>query len=561
MDQDPGTPEASDPVRPARDHAILLVHGIRTQAEWQQRVVRVLEQDPAIRVIPTRYGFFDLLSFLLPVPWLRRKAADRIARLIRVERDSPLTRDISVVAHSFGTWIISHVLISEPDIKFHRLILCGSVIPDTFEWAHYRHRIGSVSDQWRVINDCGSKDVWPVLAQSVTWGYGSSGRFGFGHPNVKDRFHSAGHSDFFTDDFVRTYWRPYLSDGTVVDGLPDRPKAPWMLSVLTVAKLRYLIILALIAIVVGTLNPSNGPEMRFPREDATPRSLTVRFTAPDGTGCLTLPPGASLTVTPDRGKQRAAEIAGCEARLDWAQDWRQSSRASIEIRGANVFERAEPAETLRLGDTLWKVGLKPRASAPRLLIQLFDYASSDGDSGRQLRQFQEVIRNKINMLADSLRAKNPQCAYLSALQVSLAERPIASTPAATLDDWRSSNALLFLSGLVFREPAGLMVRSQPFFGELIDVSSGGPRLSRLQLDLRIDPREYSQTTDSHSLAVLYALAQDAHRLKQPPDVILVFLAEAVSVSRGIDSEVPGLDILKSELRNMFGKIGIPAPVL
>src|SRR5262245_40747131 len=38
---------------------ILLVHGIRTFANWQPMVKRVLEEIPNTRVIPIKYGYFD----------------------------------------------------------------------------------------------------------------------------------------------------------------------------------------------------------------------------------------------------------------------------------------------------------------------------------------------------------------------------------------------------------------------------------------------------------------------------------------------------------------------
>jgi hypothetical protein len=88
----------------------------------------------------------------------------------------------------------------------------------------------------QVANDCGVRDFWPVLAYSMTTGYGASGRFGFGHPRVRDRFHRVGHSGFLSEEFVRKYWLPYLTAGTIVEGELDRLKAPWGLSVLTIVK-------------------------------------------------------------------------------------------------------------------------------------------------------------------------------------------------------------------------------------------------------------------------------------------------------------------------------------
>jgi len=233
-----------------RKHVVLLIHGIRTQAEWEQRAAAVLETDVTIRVRPTRYEFLDVIRFLVPWATFRERPVARIVKLIRDE----LTKrpdHLSVVAHSFGTFIVSKILEREPDISFHRVIFCGSIVPDDFPWENYRHRLDSDCDgDWQVVNDCAMQDIWPVLAKSVTWGYGSSGRFGFGHTRVKDRYFNGGHSDFFTDTFMRTNWLPYLSAGRVVEGTLDRGTNPWWVSVLTVFKLRTLVVLS-IGLVIG----------------------------------------------------------------------------------------------------------------------------------------------------------------------------------------------------------------------------------------------------------------------------------------------------------------------
>lgn len=229
-----------------RNHAVLLIHGIRTQGEWEQRAAAVLESDPTIRVRPTRYGFFDVLRFLLPIASLRHSPVHRITGLLRDEL-TKRPKKVSIIAHSFGTYIVSRILQEESDIELHRLILCGSIIPDFFPWEKFRHRLGSSEcPDWQIVNDCGMKDAWPVLAQSVTWGYGSSGRFGFGHGRVKDRFHAGGHSEFFSAEFVRTYWLPYLSLGHIAEGALDRQITPWWLSVLTVIRIKYILLLVVL---------------------------------------------------------------------------------------------------------------------------------------------------------------------------------------------------------------------------------------------------------------------------------------------------------------------------
>jgi pimeloyl-ACP methyl ester carboxylesterase len=44
---------------------------------------------------------------------------------------------VSVIAHSFGTYVISCLLRDEFDIRFHRVIFCGSVVPYDFPFENF----------------------------------------------------------------------------------------------------------------------------------------------------------------------------------------------------------------------------------------------------------------------------------------------------------------------------------------------------------------------------------------------------------------------------------------
>jgi len=286
-----------------------------------------------------------------------------------------------------------------------------------------------------------------------------------------------------------------------------------------------------------------------------PEPPVIRVAALDGAECLPLPAGVGVRVTVPGAEPREAPIAGCEAHLTWANDWEAGRLAKIEVVGAGAFEQVSAAKDYRLGDALWVVAMRPNASAPRLLVQLFDYTSKEAEPEQPLAQFQTIVRNKIQMLAVLIANRNPRCKYVEDLRVERTSRQLASSPNATLAEWRSSGSLLFLSGLLFRHNADLIVRSQPFFGEL----GVGADFSRVQIDLKVDADEFGQTTDSHSLALLYALGMDARRRGQPNDVVYVFLGEAVSIAKGLDSSVPGVLLLKNHLRAALKGIGAPVP--
>lgn len=334
------------------------------------------------------------------------------------------------------------------------------------------------------------------------------------------------------------------------DGLSKKDLLPWV-QLQTQAKSKtYLLIaylatlFALIVIIVVALTGSARTA------DQSGRGPTVRFTAADGAGCLPLPAAARATVSTDNAEAQQAAIDGCQVQFPWAIDWRSGEQAKLSLIDVGPFERSDPDRTYRLGDAEWVVRLRPVANAPRLLIQLFDYAASDAEQRDRFGQFETIVRNKAQLLADRL-SRDPKYAYLADLRIVRAKRQLASSPNETLGEWRGTNALLFLSGMLFRRNTDIVVRSQPFFGELALTV---PEISGVQLDLTVDVQEFSQTADSHSLALLYALAMDARRLGYSTDIVSTFLGQAQSVAADLDSSSPGIAQLKSALQSALQQI-------
>ena len=159
-----GIISASPPMR-----VICPLHGIRTRAVWQKRLSDLaVRYGWVCRLDRWSYGRFSLLAFFTPwsreakLGWLRRQydAETHDRRLLIEKGQAP-----SVVAHSFGTYILGYTLLRFNFIRFNKVILCGSILPRDFPWDKLIAR-GQVQ---AVRNEFGVRDPW------VKWVRGSSG--------------------------------------------------------------------------------------------------------------------------------------------------------------------------------------------------------------------------------------------------------------------------------------------------------------------------------------------------------------------------------------------------
>jgi pimeloyl-ACP methyl ester carboxylesterase len=213
--------QSEEPASGSRRTVVILIHGIRTAAWWQSRVASIFSDELGATVIPLKYGYFDLFRFLCPFGFCRRGPIERLRKQLQGIRDNFGQARLVVFAHSYGSYALSRVLIENSRFTFDRVILCGSIVPEDFDWDRVQDQILTRNSDKRdaIINECGTHDVWPVVASSVSWGYGASGTFGFGVQNVRDRYHPSGHSAYFTTDFVRKYWVPAVA-GLPIDFSP-----------------------------------------------------------------------------------------------------------------------------------------------------------------------------------------------------------------------------------------------------------------------------------------------------------------------------------------------------
>lgn len=209
---------------------VISIHGIRTSGPWQKKVNSELQRH-GFRHELLDYGFFRTVQLLMP--WARsRKIAwfrTEYEKLVREPQTVP-----SVIAHSFGTYIVASAIEKYAEIRFDRVIFCGSIVRRDFEWNALLKsgRVGAI------LNECGGKDIWVKLA---VWGIrdaGASGSAGFKcsgpgiYQRTRPRFR---HSDYFYPLNYTNNWVPFLT-GAVPSELPAESKRAvnwkfWLLAV------------------------------------------------------------------------------------------------------------------------------------------------------------------------------------------------------------------------------------------------------------------------------------------------------------------------------------------
>ena len=225
---------------------VILIHGIRDQGHWMEMVKVRLESDDVV-VQPIDFQFFDVVRFMIGVGV--KGVIDRVLAKIRHAKADNGSAELIIIAHSFGTYVVAKILSHEPDIRCSRAIFCGSVIPRAF-------RFDLVPHCPRIVNECGSRDIWPVIAEgfSCRYRYGSAGVWGLRVSGIYDRFHDFGHSDYLVPEFVESYWKPYVDRAEIIlsPHQDHRRPVPQCVSLLSYGWRLILPMLALSGLVFGS---------------------------------------------------------------------------------------------------------------------------------------------------------------------------------------------------------------------------------------------------------------------------------------------------------------------
>ena len=153
------------------------------------------------------------------VRWFRDTYDDEIKdKSVPADREHPP----SIVAHSFGTYILGNALLKYDWLRFDKVILCGSILPQNFPWDQLIER-GQVQS---VRNEYGVQDTWSGLVRWFVAGTGPSGRNGFNctHERLEQERFEYTHSEYFNKGHMEAKWLPFLEAALPVIG---RRRPPW----------------------------------------------------------------------------------------------------------------------------------------------------------------------------------------------------------------------------------------------------------------------------------------------------------------------------------------------
>lgn len=240
--------EAAD----TRPHVVIFVLGTRTSAIWDQSLRRVLENE-RFRVEFASYGHQGALRFLFPLRRLIAPVVEDVAMQVRHTLSLNRGADCSIIASGLGTLLVARMMRDNADLRFKRIILCGSVVRKDFPFHELSGRFEAP-----LLNEVAARALGPVLAESATFGYGSSGTTGFRRPGIFDRWHSAETTlEFLNAGFCWKYWLPFLVDGEIVQ--VDEPvQTSIATSMLSALKIKYLVITVLIGLISVRLLEASG---------------------------------------------------------------------------------------------------------------------------------------------------------------------------------------------------------------------------------------------------------------------------------------------------------------
>ncbi|MUK50780.1 response regulator [Aliivibrio fischeri] len=213
----------------------LTVHGIRTKGRWQKILENKIKQEIGdIKVLHYSYGFFDIISFFVPI--FRYFTTYRFKKKLEICLDNNKDKDIYLFCHSFGTYLVVKSLEKILKTKYYDnikiLVLSGSVLKSSYDF----NNIIDCSSA-TVVNDCGESDYVLTASQLFVPNMGMAGKvgfYGFNNERIVNRHFDGGHSHYFDENskFIDKYWLPLFYDKNEISHIDMTTRESYFNSIL-----------------------------------------------------------------------------------------------------------------------------------------------------------------------------------------------------------------------------------------------------------------------------------------------------------------------------------------
>lgn len=196
--------------RQPREKVLVTIHGIRTQAEWNSEVSLIASMNGWV-VAPFQYGFVDVDVFLDRKQ--RNEIVDRFRAFVFELKHSFDLENISIIAHSFGTYIVVRYLLGfdDPPVQFDTVILCGAIVDHKLDLERFQRRAATIC------NEVAPNDEWASWAKRSNFGqdefFGNAATLGFEIHTprlIQRRADIFTHNNVIRRDVVVQRWMPVL---------------------------------------------------------------------------------------------------------------------------------------------------------------------------------------------------------------------------------------------------------------------------------------------------------------------------------------------------------------
>jgi hypothetical protein len=186
---------------------VFSLHGVNTRGAWQKEALGDALDEAGFKHVSLDYDNF------CPCRLLSKKQVQAKVEWFREKYDahtSGSNEPPSIIAHSFGTYIVARAMQLYDEICFDRIIFCGSIVGETYDWSEIIKR-GQCS---AVLNDHGFRDRAVGWARWAIKDAGVAGIGGFkddANGKVLQRGHAEfTHSSYFYALNYKVNWVPFL---------------------------------------------------------------------------------------------------------------------------------------------------------------------------------------------------------------------------------------------------------------------------------------------------------------------------------------------------------------